>query len=173
MIEFNCPKCGAHFEVEDGMAGKEVMCTECTSVSRVLSPVPHEAGPKRPASPTSHSQPAGAASRSGPAAESPAPSDSPSLPYASPRAAQPPRYILLRLVASLHFIFGAVCLVAGGFRLTMLVYQRWVLDMAFYIRGSTILRTFVVAAVGLFLMGIGTLLHCLRDLVRNRFYQRP
>ena len=91
----------------------------------------------------------------------------------SPRAAQPPRYILLRLVASLHFIFGAVCLVAGGFRLTVLAYQRWVLGMAFYVRGTTILRTFVVAAVGLLLLGIGAMLHCLRDMVRNRFYQRP
>ena len=155
------------------MAGKEVMCTECTSVSRVLSPVPHEAGPKRPAKPTSHSQPAEAARRSAPAAESMAPSDSRSLPYASPRAVQPPRYILLRLVASLHFIFGAVCLVAGGFRLAVLAYQRWVLDMSFYVRGTTILRTFVVAAVGLFLLGIGTFLHCLRDMARNKFYPRP
>ncbi len=150
MIELSCPKCGASFKVEDAMAGKEVMCTECASIS-VVSPAEGESARGEVSS---------------------SPLSSRSAPYAPPRAAQPPRYISLRLVASLHFIFGAVCFIAGAGRLALLAYQRWLKGMDFYVRGPTILRTFAVAAVGLFLLGMGTLLHCLRDLAINRFYQR-
>jgi len=150
MIEFDCSECGARFEVEDAMAGKEVMCTECGSMS-VVSPTQED--------------PASLASQGNARSHH-------SVPYVSPRPPRPPLYLSLRIVASLHFIFGAVCFIGGGARLTWLVYRRWVKDMAFYIRGPTLLRTFAIAAVGLFLMGMGALLHYVRDSARRRSYER-
>lgn len=83
-----------------------------------------------------------------------------------------PGYWALRVAASCHFAFGAVCFVAGLCRLALLAQVRWSGDDAFYARGPRIMRTFIVAAVGLVLFGVGTALHALRDVLRSRYRRR-
>ncbi|HDZ21469.1 MAG TPA: hypothetical protein ENH80_06900 [Phycisphaerae bacterium] len=83
-----------------------------------------------------------------------------------------PGFWALRVAAFCHFVFGTVCFVAGLARLLLLLERRWLGDGAFYARGPRIIRTFTVTAVGLFLFGVGTALHALRDFLRSRYRQR-
>src|SRR5947208_11501656 len=39
-IQVNCPQCGAHFSLPDGLLGREVRCTRCQRVFRAEAPNP-------------------------------------------------------------------------------------------------------------------------------------
>lgn len=89
-----------------------------------------------------------------------------------PQGVRLPGFWALRAAAFCHFVFGTICFVAGLARLMLLLERRWLGDGAFYARGSRIMRTFIVAAVGLFLFGVGTALDALREFLRSRYRHR-